>query len=264
VALAKRKHAHVNDKTPSYFDAPHGPRLAYFMVEGSAPTVLFLGGMMSDMRGAKAVFLEGVCGRKGRAFIRFDYSGHGASGGSFKEGTISSWLKDVLAVIDNLITGPIVLVGSSLGGWLALLAALKRPEHVKGLVCLAPAADFTEQLLRPYLTPAQLADMEQTGEVHIPSEYGDDPYIFTKALFDDGKNHLILDGPIKLDIPVRLLHGGKDNDVPSWISDKIIERLVCPDARLVFMEDADHRLSAPAELSQIEALVEDVIDNLTE
>jgi len=253
----------MSSKKPSYFEAQHGPRLAYFKTEGRPPTVLFLGGMMSDMEGTKATFLEGVCRGKGRAFIRFDYSGHGKSGGRFKEGTISSWLWDVLAVIDYLVEGPVIVVGSSLGGWLALLAALKRPARVKGLICLAPAADFTEQLLRSYLTDAQLEEMKRTGEVRLPSEYGEQPYIFTKALFDDGKNNLVLEAPIRLPIPVRLLHGEKDNDVPPWISDKIMERLISPDARLEKLENSDHRLSNPEELNRIEAVLEDVIDNLT-
>ncbi len=247
---------------PSLLETGHGQKLAYYKSEGGPVTVLFMGGMMSDMQGAKAVFLEGLCREKGWGYIRFDYSGHGRSSGTFKEGTIGSWLRNVLSIIDHLTEGPVVLVGSSLGGWLALLAALARPGRVKGLVCLAPAADFTERLLRPNLGRDLMKEMEKKGEVHIPSEYGDDPYIFTKALFDEGLNHLLLDGPINLEIPVRLLHGMKDTDVPHWISEKIIEQLDSPDARLVLLEDANHRLSSPAELEQIKTLLEDVVENI--
>ena len=245
---------------PSLLETDHRQKLAYCKSEGKPVTVIFLGGLMSDMQGTKAVFLEGVCRNKGWGYTRFDYSGHGRSSGTFKEGTIGSWLRDVLSVIDHLTEGPLVLVGSSLGGWLALLAALERKDRVKGLICLAPAADFTERLLRPSLDQDLMIEMEEQGEVHIPSEYGEDPYIFTKVLFDEGRNHLLLDGPINLDIPVRLLHGMKDTDVPHWISEKIMARLDSPDAQLVLLEGADHRLSAPAELEQIQTLLEDVVE----
>ena len=245
---------------PSLLETGRGQKLAYCKSEGGPVTVIFLGGMMSDKQGAKAVFLEGVCRNQGWGYIRFDYSGHGSSSGNFREGTIGSWLGDAVSIIDHLSEGPLVLVGSSLGGWLALLAALARPGRVKGLVCLAPAVDFTERLLPSILGQELMKEMEEKGEIQIPSEYGDKPYIFTKALFDEGRDHLLLDGPINLDLPVGLLHGMKDTDVPHWISEKFMARLAGGDKKLVLLEGAGHRLSSPAELEQIKTLLEDVVE----
>lgn len=244
---------------PSLLETGHGQKLAYFKSGGGPVTVVFLGGLMSDMLGTKAIFLENFCRTKGWGYIRFDYSGHGQSSGKFRDGTIGAWRRDTLAIIDGCTKGPLVMVGSSMGGWLALLAALARPDRVQGLVCLAPAPDFTERLLWPGMTAAQKQELEQTGEVHIPSEYGDDPYIFTQILFDEARAHFLLDQPIPLDIPVRLIHGLKDNDVPARVSEEIMARLEGADAKLTLLEEGDHRLSSPKQLDCLGALLEDVV-----
>ncbi len=249
----------MTEKEPSYLEHQPNGRLAYFKTGGGPPTVVFMAGLMSDMAGTKALFLEHLCGEKGWGYVRFDYTGHGRSGGTFKAGTIGSWHRDTLKVIDQVTEGPLVVVGSSMGGWQALLAALARPDRVKGLIGLAPAPDFTERLLWPDLTKRQKEELEKNGEIHVPSDYGDDPYIFTKALFDDGRKHLLLDKPIRLDLPVRLIHGLADSDVPHWLSEEIIARLTSPDASLTLIEGAGHSLSNEDQLKILRGHLEDVV-----
>ena len=253
----------MSEKEPSYLEDLPEHRLAYFKTEGGPPTVVFMGGLMSDMTGTKALFLENLCRDKGWGYVRFDYSGHGQSSGVFRKETIGAWRRDTLSIIDGLTKGPLVVVGSSMGGWLALLAALARPDRVKGLIGLAPAPDFTERLLWPGMTSAQKQEFEQTGEVRIPSEYGDDPYIFTRVLFEEARTHFLLDGAIPLRIPVRLIHGLKDNDVPAWVSEEIMARLEGDDAELTLLEEGDHRLSSPEQLECLTKLLEDVVAKIT-
>lgn len=253
----------MSQNQPAYLGLPSGGRLAYFKTGGVPVTVLFLGGLMSDMTGTKALFLEKLCRDKSWGTVRFDYSGHGQSSGKFRDGTIGAWRRDTLSIIDGCTEGPLVVVGSSMGGWLALLAALARPDRVKGLIGLAPAPDFTERLLWPGMTAAQKHELEQTGEVHIPSEYGDDPHIFTRVLFEEARAHLLLNRPIPLRIPVRLIHGLKDNDVPAGVSEEIMARLAGADAELTLLEEGDHRLSSPEQLECLARLLEDVVEKIT-
>ncbi len=213
--------------------------------------MLFLGGFRSDMRGAKAEALATWCCTTDRAFTRFDYSGHGTSSGEFEEGTISRWLEDAVAILDQVTTGPQLLVGSSMGGWIALLLALARPSDSHSLLTIACATDFTERLVKPALTKEQLAQIEAEGMTHIPSAYDQEPYPITKQLLKDGKQHLLLGHPIPIHCPVRMLHGGSDRDVPWKISQETLKWLEGDDAQLTLVKGADHRLSKPAELQLI-------------
>jgi pimeloyl-ACP methyl ester carboxylesterase len=218
---------------------------------GAAPGIAFLGGFRSDMTGAKALFLEDYCRARGRAYVRFDYFGHGASSGAFAAGTIGRWRDDSVAVIDSLTTGPQILVGSSMGGWLMLLAALARKERVAALVGIAGAPDFTEELLWPRLSSAQRDELMTTGAIAGESEYDPAGYIYTRTLIEDGRRHLLLHQPVALDMPVRLLHGMADESVPWQLSQRLAERLVSRDVVVSLVKDGDHRLSRDADLARL-------------
>lgn len=249
--------------TPQFLDRGDGIRLAYVSTPGTGPTVVFLHGLMSDMEGGKALALEASCTARGQAFLRLDCSGHGKSDGKFTDGTISRWRDDAKAVIEAATSGPLVLVGSSMGGWLALLLAKAMPERVKGLVLLAAAPDFTDWGTYASFTPEQREALERDGQVAIPSEYGPDPYIYTKALIDDGASNRLLTGPIPFDGPVRLLQGQQDPDVPWEIALKIAEKLTTPNVRLHLVKDGDHRLSRPEDLDLLCAVVGELTATLT-
>ena len=203
------------------------------------------------MTGTKAVFLESHCRKRGQAFIRFDYFGHGASSGRFSEGTIGRWREDALTVIDRLTEGPQILVGSSMGGWIMLLAALARPERIHALVGIAAAPDFTADLLPRRLSETQRRALDEAGRVVLPSTYDPAGYLYTKALVEDGNRNLVLRGPIPLDCPVRLLHGWADESVPWQQSLKLAERLASSDVVLALVKDGDHRLSRDADLARL-------------
>lgn len=227
--------------------------LAYRRVPGrGGPGVVFLGGFKSDMTGSKASHLAAWCAARGRAFLRFDYSGHGASGGRFEDGTIGRWLDDALAAFDALAEGPQVVVGSSMGGWIALLLALRRPERVAALVGIAAAPDFTEELIWKELSPEIRGAIARDGAWLRPSEYGE-PYPITRALIEDGRKHLLLGGPIPIRAPVRLLHGQRDADVPWEMSLRLAERLESEDVRATLVKGGDHRLSTEADLALLSA-----------
>jgi pimeloyl-ACP methyl ester carboxylesterase len=212
---------------------------------------VFLGGFRSDMTGTKALFLEDYCRRKDRAFLRFDYFGHGQSSGDFAQGTIGRWREDAMAVIDSATEGPQILVGSSMGGWIMLLAALARPERVAALVGIAPAPDFTEELLPARLTPEQYRELEEKDQVVLPSDYDPAGYLYTRALVEDGRRHLLLGGPIPLKMPVRLLHGLADESVPWQLSLRLAERLASRDVAVTLVKDGDHRLSTESDLARL-------------
>jgi pimeloyl-ACP methyl ester carboxylesterase len=225
-----------------------GIELAWRRIDGRAPTVVFLPGFNSDMTGSKATALAAYCAASGQAFLRFDYSGHGASGGRFIDGTIGRWTKDSLAVIDQLTEQDIILVGSSMGGWIGLLVALARPERVRGLLGIAAAPDFTETLMWDAMLPAEQAALMRDGLMMIPSQYGD-PTPITRALIEDGRTHKLLHAPIALDCPVRLLHGQNDPDVPWQTALRLAEQLASADVQVMLIKDGDHRLSRPADLA---------------
>jgi pimeloyl-ACP methyl ester carboxylesterase len=242
----------------------HGSFLAYRRRFASgdgakAPGIVFLGGFKSDMTGTKASTLDDFCHARGLSFLRFDYSGHGASSGDFRDGTISRWFADALAAFDRLTEGPQILVGSSMGGWIMLLVALARPERIKGLVGLAPAPDFTEELIWRTLSEADRAKMLRDGKLEQPSEYSSDPTVISQALIEDGRNNLLLDAPIAIDVPVRLLHGLNDRDVPHSISLRIQERLASQDVVVQLIKDGDHRLSRPQDLTRLCASVDELV-----
>jgi len=230
---------------------PDGAAIAYHRLEGSAPGIVFLGGFRSDMTGTKALFLEDYCRRGRRAYLRFDYFGHGQSSGDFADGTIGRWREDAVAVIDSLTEGPQILVGSSMGGWIMLLAALARPQRIAALVGIAAAPDFTEELLLPRLSAEQRRAIEETGRVALPSGYDPAGYLYTRALIEDGREHLLLRGPIALEVPVRLLHGLADASVPWQLSRRLAERLQTRDVVVTLIKDGDHRLSSDPDLVRL-------------
>ena len=239
----------------AYLDSPEGRRLAYMRQDGAGPGVVFLGGFRSDMGGTKALALEDWARRRGRAFLRFDYSGHGDSGGRFEDGCIGDWLADARAVIDAVTEGPQVLVGSSMGGWIALLLARARPERVVALVGIAAAPDFTERGFWAGADAAARARLVAEGMIHSPSDYGD-PYPITRRLIEDGRDHLLLDRALPLPMPVRLLQGTADADVPvQWALD-LLGHADAADMRLTLVKGADHRFSTPACLSLVEATLD--------
>jgi pimeloyl-ACP methyl ester carboxylesterase len=245
---------------PASLARPDGATIAYHRLAGRRPGIVFLGGFRSDMTGTKALYLEEYCRERRRAYVRFDYFGHGASSGNFALGTIGRWRDDAIAVIDSLTEGRQILVGSSMSGWIMLLAALARPERVAGLVGIAGAPDFTEELLWPRLTPAQRRKIEEQGRVVLPSDYDAAGCLYTRALIEDGRRHLLLGSPIPIDVPVRLLHGMCDTSVPWQLSLRLAERLKSRDVAVTLVKDGDHRLSTPADL----ALLAQTLDILIE
>ena len=237
-----------------------GARVAYLSRAGRAPGIVWLGGFKSEMTGSKATALDRWAARESRAFIRYDYFGHGVSSGHFRGGTITRWRDDSLAVLDERTTGPQILVGSSMGAWLALLAALARPQRVVGLLLVAPAVDFTERLLWDRLDATTQQQIMSKGEWLRPSAYGPDSYPITRTLIEDGRTHLLLESRIALRCPVRIVQGMQDPDVPWSHAMKLVAGLGA-DTEITLVKDGDHRLSKPPELALIErtlrALVED-------
>lgn len=233
-----------------------GATIAYRRREGKAPGVMFLGGFMSDMNGIKAVTLDLHCRQTGRAFVRFDYYGHGESTGRFEDGTIGRWRDDALAVLDEIASGPQILVGSSMGGWIMSLVAMARPARVKALIGVAPALDFTEDLLFAKFDASQRAKIARDGVIELPSDYGDRPYPITESLIAEARKHLLLREPISFACPVRLLQGMRDVDVPWPHALRIAERIESPDVELTLIKDGDHRLSRPEDLGRLCAAID--------
>jgi pimeloyl-ACP methyl ester carboxylesterase len=229
-------------------DRGDGIRLAYALTPGAGPTVVFLPGFMSDMTGDKALAVEAFCRARGTACLRLDYSGHGASGGAFADGTIGSWTGDALFLIDRLTSGPIVVVGSSMGGWIALNVALARPDRVAALIGIAAAPDFTETLMWDAMAPPERETLLRDGLLRIPSQYGGEQ-IVTRALIEDGRTRLLLHAPIAIPCPVRLLQGIQDPDVPWETALKLSSRLQSADVQTTLVKDGDHRLSRPQDIA---------------
>ena len=240
-----------------YLETDAGRRIAYARHEGRGPGVVFLGGFRSDMTGTKAQFLEAWAREQGRAFLRFDYSGHGQSSGAFEDGAIGDWAADAMAAVARLTAGPQILVGSSMGGWIALLLAREMPLHVAGLVTIAAAPDFTEDSMWQGFDADQRAVLEEVGRIALPSEYGE-PLVITKRLIADGRNHLVLRAPLDLPFPVRMLQGTADADVDPSVALRLLDHVTGPDIRLTLVKGADHRFSDPACLDLIVAAIADV------
>src|SRR6056297_231333 len=240
-----------------FLTTAEGRRRAYHQSAGAAPGVVFLGGFKSDMEGTKAVYLEEWARRSGRAFLRFDYSGHGQSSEAFTDGCIGDWAADARAAVAALTEEPQILVGSSMGGWIALLLARACPERVAGLVTVAAAPDFTEDAMWAGFYEAQRKALETEGQVALPSDYGE-PYIITRRLIEDGREHLVLRESLDLPFPVRFLQGTADEDVDITVALKLLDHASGPDMRLTLVDGADHRYSDSACLSLIEASIEEV------
>ena len=230
---------------PDYLDTPEGRRIAYNCLDGEGPCVVFLGGFRSDMEGTKAVFLEDWARAAGRAFLRFDYSGHGQSSGDFEDGAIGDWAADAMAAIGALTKGPLVLVGSSMGGWISLLAARAMPERIAALVTIAAAPDFTEDSMWAGFSDAQRTELSETGRVALPSAYSDAPYVITRRLIEEGRENLVLRSPLSLPFPVRFLQGTADEDVDQSVALRLLGHAEGPDMRLTLVKGADHRFSSP-------------------
>jgi pimeloyl-ACP methyl ester carboxylesterase len=234
-----------------------GARLAWRRVAGEGPTLVWLGGFASDMTGTKAQALADWAKAGGRDFLRFDYFGHGASDGDFRDGTITRWRADALAVLDELTKGPVVLVGSSMGGWISCLVALSRPSRVAAMALIAPAADFTEKLMKPGFPKAVLEIIAREGEYVAPSRYGDG-YPITRTLLEDGARWSILDELIPITCPVRILHGGADPDVPWRHGLDLALAIEGEDVTFTLIRDGDHRLSRDQDLERLIAAVADL------
>jgi pimeloyl-ACP methyl ester carboxylesterase len=251
-----------NAAPPESLPLPDGSRLAYRPVAGRAgdgrPGIVFLSGFASDMTGTKGTALAAWAQERGQALLRFDYSGHGQSSGAFRDGTIKRWTDDALAVLDRLTTGPQLLVGSSMGGWIMLLAALARRDRIAGLVGIAAAPDFTEDLMWAAMPPETRARLLADGVVQEPSHYQEAPLEITRALIEDGRRHLLLRGAIDIRCPVRLLHGMADPDVPWQTSARLAERLSSHDVTVTLIKDGDHRLSREQDLQRMFAAVDEI------
>lgn len=228
-----------------YLDRPDGVRLAYRQLAGTGPTLVFLPGYMSDMAGGKAGAVHDWAQREGRGCLLLDYAGCGSSGGEFADQTLDDWRDDVVFLVEQRVDGPVILVGSSMGGWLMLLVALRLGTRVAGLVGVAAAPDFTDW----GFSDADKATIRASGRLEEATPYSDDPYVTTRGFFDSGQANLVLDGAIALDCPVRLLHGQRDADVPWRLSLDLADRLRSADVQVVLVKDGDHRLSRDRDIA---------------
>lgn len=244
---------------PDRLMRPDGTSIAYHRSAGKSPGVVFMGGFMSDMTGTKAVALEAWAKARGQAYLRFDYRGHGASSGRFQDHTIGDWAADAGLAFDQLTQGPQIVVGSSMGGWIALLTARTRPQRIAALATIACAADFTQDLLLEVLKPEERQRLMQDGLVRLASDYGGEPYIITKALIEEGRGHLLLGAPIPIGCPVRLLHGMRDLDVPWQRSLAVADKLESEDVRTILVKDGDHRLSRDQDLKLLTDTLEELV-----
>ncbi len=239
-----------------------GAAIACLAVEGAAPTVVFLPGFRSDMAGTKALALDAGCRARGQAFLRFDYTGHGRSSGRLIDGTIGQWAADAIFAVEQATEGPLVLVGSSMGGWIMLLVALARPRRVAGLVGVAAAPDFTETLMWRNFKPEIRAALERDGVYHEPSDYGEEPYAITMDLIVEGRKHLLMDRSIPITCPVRLIHGTADPDVPWKLSLELMEQLESADVEVTLVKGGGHRLSEPEDLERLNRAVAGLSEQL--
>ncbi|QIE56933.1 alpha/beta hydrolase [Pikeienuella piscinae] len=247
--------------TPTYLDLGPDRRIAHVRTKAqgagrAAPGVVFLGGFRSDMEGTKALALEAWARREGHAFLRFDYRGHGASSGAFEDGCVGDWADDAIQAVTRLTEGPQVVVGSSMGGWIALLLARAAPARVAALVGVAAAPDFTVEMAAS-MNEAARAEMAATGLWRRPSAYSDDPYPITRKLIEDGARNLVLDAPLRVGFPVRLLQGTADEDVSVDVAMRLLGHVEGPDTRLTLVKGADHRFSGAREIDLLIATVEE-------
>lgn len=260
----------MKKRKPSYLKFPDGSYIAYHNFvppkKTRTPHIVFMGGFKSDMNGTKALFLDEFCRKRGIAFTRFDYSGHGESSGKFEDGTIGGWLDDALSIIDKVAKGRLLLVGSSLGGWLMLLAAMKRPKRIAGLIGIASAPDFTEDLIWNALKTKDKKTLEKEGIFHLPSEYCDnpksDPYPITMNLIKEARKHLLLRGKIAIKCPVFLVHGMDDRDVPYQTSLKLCDLINSDNILITLEKNGDHRMSSESSLNIIASVIEKALETI--
>ncbi len=238
----------------SYFTKNNKGKLAYVHIKpinnSKLPAIIFLGGFKSDMDGTKSLYIEQQCKKRGQEFLRFDYSGHGKSDGKFIDGTISSWKNDALAILDNIIKTDVILVGSSMGGWISLLLLLERQSRIKGVVGIAAAPDFTKDI-EVQLTDQQLEIIKEKGRIEVPNDYSDEPYIFTHDLIEDGRKQSLLGKSYNVSVPIILIQGKLDISVPWKKAIKIKECFNGEEAEIIFIDDGDHRLSRSQDLEII-------------
>jgi len=246
----------VTDTTPQWIERPDGQRLAYHRRPGKGPGIVFLGGYASDMTGTKAMYLDSWCEQAGRGFLRLDYLGHGQSTGAFEDGTLGRWTDDALAAIDALTQGPQILIGSSMGGWIMLLAALARPDRIAGLIGIAAAPDFSQDIWWS-MTQAEQDAMVKEGKAMLDEGHGAFPV--THAFIEDGRRHLVMRGPLKIDVPVRLLQGMQDTAVPWPTAQAIADRLTAQDVVASLIKDGDHRLSRDQDLARLGRTLEELL-----
>lgn len=246
---------------PQFLSTKQGRTLAYHKTEGEGIGIVFLGGFKSDMDGSKALYLEGWAKQNNRPFLRFDYSGHGKSSELFVDGCIGDWAADAMTVISKLTDGPQILVGSSMGGWISLLICRDMPEKVAGFIGIAAAPDFTEDSMWDGFNEQQRDIIQREGQLALPSEYSDEPYIITKKLIEDGRDQLVLRTPLEFNFPVRLLQGTADADVDMSVALRLLEHLTCDDAQLVLVKGADHRFSDDRCLEIITDRLSEVLGN---
>ena len=236
----------MNQSDLRYADV-NGTRLAYRLRGGASPALMFLAGYASDMDGSKAVALDGLAERRGLAMLRFDYSGTGSSQGEFDQGTLDSWLGQALHMLDQLVQGPVILIGSSMGGWIALHVAIRRPDRIAALVGIAAAPDFTDW----GYSELEKAELQRSGRLEQPNPYAPEPHVTTRGFWQSGQELRLLGGPIAVDCPVRLVHGDADCEVPVEIAVKAMERLRSADVQLTIVKGGGHRLSQDREIATI-------------
>ncbi len=254
----------IETPTPSILTRDDGPAIAYhqFSANTDAPGVVFLSGFMSDMMGTKALAVEAWCRQQKVSFLRFDYRGHGQSEGAFRDGTIGLWAEDAVFAVDQLTKGPQILIGSSMGGWIMLLVALKLKQRIAGLIGIAAAPDFTEHLIDNELTDDDRAVLERDGFITVPTEYDDEPYVITRDLIEDGRTQMLLNAAIPLALPVRLIQGLKDDDVPWRTALHLQQQLASDDVEVTLIKDGDHRLSDPTDLDRLTSTLGRLIDHI--
>lgn len=240
----------------SYFSSIR--KLAYDQTSGRAPGVVFLSGFNSSKEGNKALYLEAWAKQTGRAFLRFDYSGHGSSSGNFRDSTISTWVDDAEAIISSMTSGPQILVGSSMGAWIALILAQRKIVAIAGLVTIAGAPDFTEKHYWSSFDDKMRKRLETEGYVEIESPYDEEPYVITHALIEDGRNNLVFDKPLALPFPTRILHGTADTSIPVSVARELYDHAQGPDIQMMLQRGADHRFSTPECLK----IITDTLDDL--